>query len=129
MPVPVLESNLLCVIGIAILAHMNAGVVFPNVLAGDAAAELTLSLVFCAGSRLHGVPSATKVEGSFGNTTEEIRLLDCHAQVTHEGVVVVCEPDDEVVVDAAVSDDMETGEVNSLATSRKGISPPLIEPG
>ena len=45
MHLPVPYGSLLGAIGVAILAEVRAGVVFANVLADDAAAELTLALV------------------------------------------------------------------------------------
>ena len=66
MHLPVPYGGLLGVIGIAILAKMRTGVIFADVLADDAPAELTLSFVLVV-SLLDGVVAFVQDNGTFRN--------------------------------------------------------------
>ena len=113
---PIPHSHLLARIRIAILAQMRTGVVFTNVLAHHAAAELPLAFVAVV---------TVLDDGRFG--IEEVAFGNLHAEEVHQGLVVMGEANHQVIIHAAVVLDAVWRKVNLLATGGQLVVPFLVE--
>ncbi len=103
---PIPHSRLLTRISVAILAQMGAGVVFTNVLAYDAAAELALA--FVAVVAMDGIGVVGKDDGIGGQGC--VLSEKCGGgngggldfKEVHQGFVFVCKADDEGIVNTTI---------------------------
>lgn len=130
MGIIVPHRHILARVRIAVLAQVRAGVVFPDVFAQDAAAELSLAFVAVV-PLLEGVLRFAQPDGAGGNQLRAkqgaFHRLYLHAEKVHQNFVVVCETNHQLVIHAAVVLYAVSPDVNLLAAGGQLVMPFPVE--
>ena len=112
MRLPIPYSGLLGAIGVAILAEVRAGVIFADILADDAAAELALAFILVV-FLLYGIMAIIEDNGTFWNCiiSEEtgFHFVDFYAQELHQDRILPGNADHHVIIYAAIVRDVVFG--------------------
>ena len=110
------QCNLLRAVGVAVFAEVGASVVFADVLADDAPAELTLAFVLV-------VPM---LDNSLFRI-EKVSTGDFNAQKLHQAGIIGEVLYHQIIVDAFVVHDAVSVNVNLLSASGQCVAPCLVQ--
>ena len=124
------HRHLLARVRVAVLAQVRAGVVFADVFAQDAAAELSLAFVAVV-PLLEGVLRLAQPDGAGGDRLRAeqgvFHRLYLHPEEVHQNLVVVSETNHQLVIYTAVVLYAVSPDVNLLAAGGQLVTPFPVE--